>query len=230
MTRSLPHPTVAEAARSVVASAASLTLVTSHHRAHLEGRHLVDARGGLRLSLPADSAVATALRLEEDLVATVELTDVAPVAVRDRVRARLALTGWLELLDDDGTDTTAYLVPGSVDLDTCGRRHEIDPEEYAVADPDPLTGVEAEVLTHLDAEHRAELDALLSSCDPALDGGRRTRPLRLDRHGLTVRVERASGECDVRLAFPAPVRTVAEVGEAVRCLGRAAAPRTRRGG
>ena len=220
MARPLPQPTPAEHARSIVACAASLTLVTQNYRAHLEGRHEPDERGGLRLVLPADSAVAEELREEGELPVTLELTDVAPVAVRERVRSRLALGGWLEQVPDTGTgEVVAHLEPALVTLDTAGKVHAVDPEAYAAAAPDPLAAVEADVLSHLDAEHRQELDALLARCNPALDGRRRTRPLRLDRLGLTVRVERTSGWCDVRIAFPTPVATVEEAGLAVRALG-----------
>ena len=42
---------------------------------------------------------------------------------------------------------------------------------------------------------------MLSRCQPGLDGRRRTLPLALDRHGLTLRVERSSGWCDVRVSL-----------------------------
>nr|WP_231127339.1 DUF2470 domain-containing protein [Motilibacter aurantiacus] len=140
------------------------------------------------------------------------------------------LAGWLEpdgeldgALDGElGEGRQWRFTPVEVTLEEEGRRVELEGEEYATAGPDPLCCLEADLVAHLDAAHRPELDALLHACPPALDGGRRTRPLRLDRYGLTLRVERLSGSCDVRVPFPRPVRDVEEAGTALRALTAAA--------
>src|SRR3954454_24395026 len=88
------RPSGAERARSAVQAAASVTVVTATYRAHLEGRHAVAPDGALLLDLPPGSAVAA--EAAGGASAVVEVTDVAPVAVRDRVRARVSLAGWLE--------------------------------------------------------------------------------------------------------------------------------------
>ncbi|NHC14305.1 DUF2470 domain-containing protein [Motilibacter deserti] len=217
-----PRLSAPERVRSVVQAAGSVTLVTGTHRAHLEGLHAVAPDGGLLLALPEDSTIAAEAAQEGGLPAHVELTDVAPVAVKDRVRARVLLAGWLETEDVLDDAPQWRLTPVEVTLEEEGRRVELDGEDYAAASPDPLCCLEAELVSHLDSAHGAELDALLHACPPALDGGRRTRPLRLDRHGLTLRVERLAGSCDVRVPFPRPVRDVEEAGAALRALTAAA--------
>src|SRR5438034_9611642 len=89
-------PSAAERVRSVLAVAESLDLVAGDRRSRLIGRHTVDAEGDLIVQLPADSGLAAALAGGVD--ASAEFTDVAPVALRNRVRAQLTLGGRLHLV------------------------------------------------------------------------------------------------------------------------------------
>ncbi|MEU8850206.1 hypothetical protein AB0C70_29195 [Streptomyces sp. NPDC048564] len=88
-----PEPTPAERARSVLAAAGSLTVTTQGHRIELIGLHTVDAAARLLLHNPPDGHLAAELAVAPhgDLAALVEFTDVAAVAVRERVRSRLTL-------------------------------------------------------------------------------------------------------------------------------------------
>lgn len=55
--------------------------------------------------------------------------------------------------------------------------------------------------------------------DPdSLHGAVRVRPLAVDRHGLTLRVERVRDHGDVRLPFHAPADEIAQLTERVHVL------------
>ncbi|GGU28838.1 DUF2470 domain-containing protein [Streptomyces lavendofoliae] len=98
-----PGPSGAERVRSVLTAARSLTVTTDGYRCDLVGAHALDDRGRLTLRLPGDChlAAAVACAPRGDLAAMLQFTDVAPTAVRDRVRARVTLSGWLT---DAGAD------------------------------------------------------------------------------------------------------------------------------
>ncbi|MDG4862338.1 DUF2470 domain-containing protein, partial [Streptomyces sp. T-3] len=93
------EPTPAERARTILAAAGSLALTTTGHRVEFVTLHNVDAASRLLLLNPEDGCLTAELAVapRSGLAAYAELTDVAPVAVRDRVRARLALSGRLTL-------------------------------------------------------------------------------------------------------------------------------------
>ncbi|WP_336323571.1 DUF2470 domain-containing protein [Streptomyces lavendofoliae] len=110
-------PSGAERVRSVLTAAPSLTVTTDGYRCDLVGAHALDGRGRLTLRLPGDChlAAAVACAPRGDLAAMLQFTDVAPTAVRDRVRARVTLSGWLT---DAGADDAvggggAVGVPGT---------------------------------------------------------------------------------------------------------------------
>ncbi len=55
--------------------------------------------------------------------------------------------------------------------------------------------------------------------DPdSLHGAVRVRPLAVDRHGLTLRIERVRDHGDVRLPFHAPADEIAQLTERVHVL------------
>ncbi|KUM76299.1 DUF2470 domain-containing protein [Streptomyces curacoi] len=224
-----PEPTPAERARSVLSAAGSLTLTTQGHRVELIGLHTVDAAARLLLHNPPDGHLAAELAVAPhgDLAALVEFTDIAPVAVRERVRARLALGGRLTAL---GPKALVFNPARAVLTDDEGSA-VVGLDELTLAAPDPLAPHEAEMLARLDAAH-AHTVAPLARLLPARQQLRATavRPLRLDRHGLVLRLERPGSHQDTRLPFAAPAT---HPGEAVRqihaLLAEATArPRSRR--
>ncbi|MFJ7077408.1 DUF2470 domain-containing protein [Streptomyces sp. NPDC098781] len=224
-----PEPTPAERARSVLSAAGSLTVTTHGHRVELIGLHTVDAAARLLLQNPPDAFLAAELAVapQGDLTALVEFTDVAPVAVRDRVRARLTLGGLLTAL---GPKALVFHPTRAVLTEADGTTL-IGLDELALAAPDPLATHEAEMLARLDAAH-ADTVAPLARLLPARRrlGAGDVRPLRLDRHGMVLRLETPDSHHDVRLPFDAPA---GHPGEAVRqihvLLARATArPRRRR--
>ncbi|AZM47364.1 DUF2470 domain-containing protein [Streptomyces sp. WAC 06738] len=250
-------PTPAERVRTILATAGSLTLETDGFRCDLVGLHTTAPGPGgrlLRLRPPAESALAARVLCAPagDLPVRLHLTDIAPVGVRDRVRARVTLTGWLapetgrsegaqaggEQADADrlvlGFDPAEALVAAGAGAGA-GDVAVVDPEELTAAGPDPLAVQEPAMLLHLADSHRDAVDALTRLLDPAvLHGVVRVHPLALDRYGLVLRLEHPRTHRDVRLPFPNPLTDPAEAGPAIQTLLSAAhhCPRRRphRGG
>jgi hypothetical protein len=85
---------IARRLRTLLSASDSLDVLTEADHSQLVGLHTVDAAGRLLVRLPGDArlAVAVACAPYGDLAAIVELTDVAPVPMRDRVRGRARLT------------------------------------------------------------------------------------------------------------------------------------------
>ncbi|GGO55067.1 DUF2470 domain-containing protein [Streptomyces lasiicapitis] len=209
-------PTAAARARSVLATAWSCAVTTEIGRDDLVGAHTVSERGTVLLHPPEDSALAAALicapRGEPSTL--VEFADVAPVPVRDRVRSRLWLSGTL-------TATRDHLVfePACAVLHDGNGRTGIDLEEFALTDPDPLALAEGRLLTHLFDAHPEAVEQLtrLVAAD-SLSGVVAVKPLAIDRHGLTLRLERVSSQADVRLPFYEPVDDLGQVTERMHAL------------
>jgi hypothetical protein len=226
----------AERVRSVLAAASSLSVTTSRCRVELLGRHTVDQTGCLLLDVPVDSPLAAEVACAPfgDEAATLELTDVAPVAVRERVRARVTLAG--RLADSGGgasnaVETTLRYETAHAVLEEGSVTRLVPVEELALADPDPLVEVEAELLTHLDGAHPDAVARLARLLEPrVLQNAQCVRPLRLDRHGIVLRVERLRGHHDARLPFATPLRRAEEIWGALQhLLARAGScPRRRR--
>ncbi|MFE5814708.1 DUF2470 domain-containing protein [Streptomyces sp. NPDC056479] len=222
-----PEPTPAERARSVLSAAGSLTVTTHGHRVELIGLHTVDAAARLLLQNPPDAFLAAELAVapQGDLAALVEFTDVAPVAVRERVRARLTLGGWLTAL---GPKAVVFHPARAVLTDADGTS-VIGLDELTLAAPDPLATHEAEMLARLDAAH-ADTVAPLARLLPARQrlGATDVRPLRLDRHGLVLRLEAPASHLDVRLPFAAPATHPGEAVRQIHALLAQATARPRR--
>jgi hypothetical protein len=89
---------------------------------------------------------------------------------------------------------------------------EVDPGQYAAAEPDPLHPFERDLLHHLTHHHRGELAALLRRLAPeASTCGAIVTPVRLDRHGMLVDLTDPTTRRDVpprriRVEFPARLR------------------------
>lgn len=165
-----PEPTPAERARSVLAAAGSLTVTTQGHRIELIGLHTVDAAARLLLHNPPDGHLAAELAVAPhgDLAALVEFTDVAAVAVRERVRARLTLGGWLSAL---GPKTLVFH-PARAVLTEDGGTALIGLDELTLASPDPLATHEAEMLGRLDAAHADTVAPLARLLPPGSSSAR----------------------------------------------------------
>jgi hypothetical protein len=209
-------PTAAERVRSVLAAAWSCAVTAECGREEFTGAHSVAADGRVLLHPTGGSALldAAILTPREVPSAVLEFADVAPVPVRSRIRDRLWLAGSFE---PEG-EQPAFR-PARIALRRANGVVAVDPDEYASAGPDPLATVEAGLLTHLAEAHPDAVERLTRLIDPAgLHGAVRVQPLAVDRHGLTLRIERARDHGDVRLTFHAPADSVEQLAERMHVL------------
>jgi uncharacterized protein DUF2470 len=204
--------------------------------------HATTHTGQVLVLVPADGEVAAALDRapDRDVSALLMVSDRSPVPLRDPVRATLWLSGWLTpvagadrraaavafaevrpeeaLLDVGGAATLLRLDLAEVVLREGGGCTEIPPADYAAARPDPLSGVEARMLRHLDRDHPEVLALLGSAVARSRLPGETVRPLGLDRFGYRLRVEGPSGHRDVRVPFARPLTCPGQVHAATRQL------------
>ncbi|GAA1539891.1 DUF2470 domain-containing protein [Actinomadura kijaniata] len=236
------RPTAAERARTLAYGVADGVLVAPGVPYAPVSAHITDENGRPLLLMPAGSPVVAALAGEPDLPATLRLSDVAPVALPDRVRGRAWLHGWLtevpeserraaalrlsrlhprsELLDLGEEWTLLALEVAEVEIEDPWGTATLEPEEYAAGAPDPFTAVEAGVLTHLDGAHRDELHLLLKNLGHFPSETTVVRPLALDRYGMwlhiTVPGTEDPGPFALRVAFAEPVDDM----DGLRCVYR----------
>jgi len=162
------------------------------------------------------------------VAATLEFTDIAPTAVRDRVRARVTVSGWLTEADET-SDGDRCLEFSHAVLETEDRKVTIGLGELMEAQEDPLATCEASMLTHLIDDHGDMVGVLLRLVDPRhLRGTVRAVPLAIDRYGITLRLEGARRHNDVRLPFPSPIDHADQAGTRIRELLARAHQRTYR--
>lgn len=211
--------------RSMLVAAHSLTLHIPGHEAHVAGRHTVTGDGRVRVELPADCQLAQRLAHQRETVAMIQVTDLAPTPVRNRVRGRGTLTGWLAPTGGDTSgydgsdDLVAVLDLATAEVSTADGTTSIDPAAFATARPDPLAATEADLLCHLDHHHAYTVDRLCRLVPTHhMRGVRQVRPLRLDRHGVVLRLELPAGDRDVRLRFRSALRHPDELGGQIDAL------------
>ncbi|WP_445399367.1 DUF2470 domain-containing protein [Streptomyces sp. LE64] len=218
-------PTAAERARSVLAAAWSCAITTDHCHEELVSAHSVADDGTVRLCVPADSGLASAsiCAPRGEPTALLEFSDPAPVPVRDRIRSRLWLSG---RFTRDGDHLVFH--PACAVLHVPSGHIGIDIDDFARAAPDPLATAESRLLTHLADSHADAVEWLTRLLHPQqLAEVVRVQPLALDRHGLTLRLERLRDHEDVRLPFQRPADDLAQVTERMHVL-LASARATRR--
>ncbi|MGP4089068.1 DUF2470 domain-containing protein [Streptomyces sp. KR55] len=209
-------PATAERARSVLATSWSCAVATEGVREELVGAHSVAEDGRVILQVPEDSALlaATICAPRGEPSAVLEFADVAPVPMRNRIRARLWLAGWFAI--EEGQ--LAFRATRVVLRQTSGAV-VVDLDEFAAASPDPLATAEARLLTHLADAHPDAVERLTRLVEPgSLHGVVRVQPLAVDRHGLTLRIERRRAHGDVRLPFHTPADGVAQLTERMHVL------------
>ncbi|MGV9455403.1 DUF2470 domain-containing protein [Streptomyces sp. NPDC003635] len=215
-------PAAAERARSVLATAWSCAVTAEGSREEFVGAHTVTEDGRVLLHVPEDSALVTAAICAPrgEPSAVLEFADVSPVPVRNRIRARLWLAGWFAA--EEGH--LAFRPTRVVLRRPCGAV-VVDLDEFAAACPDPLATAEARLLTHLADCHSDAVERLTRLVEPdSLHGAVRVQPLAVDRHGLTLRIERTRAHGDVRLPFHRPADDVAQLTERMHVLlGQASA-------
>ncbi|MFD5073885.1 DUF2470 domain-containing protein [Streptomyces sp. NPDC058371] len=209
-------PAAAERARSVLAAAWSCTVTAEGGREDFLDAHTVTADGRVLLHVPEDSSLLAAAICAPrgEPSAVLEFADVAPVPVRSRIRARLWLAGWFVVEEGHLAFRASRIV-----LREAGGAVVVDLDEFAAAEPDPLATAEAKLLTHLADAHPDAVERLTRLVEPdSLHGAVRVLPLAVDRHGLTLRIERVRGNGDVRLPFHAPADGVTQLTERMHVL------------
>lgn len=225
-----PQPTSAERVRSVLAAAHSMTVVSEG--VHTEVRRLDGAGVMSRVHLhepvedggavpPAGSPEAA---VHERIPVRLEFTDIASTPVRDRVRARVTLTGLLAApYDTSGADESTCMEFGQAVIEDAEGRTYVTLEALEHTFPDPLAAVEGGMLTHLMDSHAELLPLLLRLVrEPRTSELTRALPVAMDRYGLTLRLEYPRTHTDVRLAFATPVTDVEQAGPQIQGLLRAA--------
>jgi hypothetical protein len=203
-------PTPADRLRSLLCSASSLDIVAAGRRVQLMDSHVVGANGRVLIAVPADGALALDLT-DGPLPVLIEITDVAPVAMRDRIRGRATLAGGMRLagpVPDDGeaAPLAAVFDLAAAELTDRDSVTRIGSAEFASASADPLASRESALLCHLVDAH-ADLVSWLARLVPAdkLHGVTRVFPLRVDRLGIVLRLEFPSFDRDARLPFTSPL-------------------------
>ncbi|ULE34884.1 DUF2470 domain-containing protein [Mycobacterium sp. IDR2000157661] len=248
MTTITTAPTTAERIRSACARAGGAMLaVEGCENAESPVHHLLDD-GSFAITVPVDSAVAANVLSADEagVQAVLEMTDYAPLALREPVRSLVWIGGRLR-------DIPAAEVPALLDLvaaqdpdpallqvnsehgdgETAYELLRLEIESVVVADstgaesvavgallgarPDPFCAMESCWLQHLESAHRDVVERLASRLPMTLRRGR-VRPLGLDRYGVRLRVETDDGDHDVRLPFARPVDDVTGLSQAIRVL------------
>ncbi|SFQ45594.1 Protein of unknown function [Amycolatopsis arida] len=248
-TRRPPTPNPAERARTIASRGGPAVLLPAADRAAGGGGearvapslHHVHASGTVSVLLPDDHPLVRGTRQADrgELAVMLELTDTAPVPLREPVRGLLWITGWLRALDPRAARARAVsiaetrpdprlldvghgssvlrLTPASLVLADAEGTHSLRPHMFSAAAPDPFVDYEADWLRHLETAHADVVDQLARHVPAELRAGR-IRPLGLDRFGLRLRVEADAGDHDVRLAFSGPVTDPRQLAAELRRL------------
>ncbi|WP_018587139.1 DUF2470 domain-containing protein [Salinispora arenicola] len=230
-------------ARSALSAAMSLQLRLGDAAVDLIESHAVLPDGTVILAVDAMSPTGGLLVAARGRSGEVQLdvTQLVPVAVRSRVRARVRVTGTahrfdpasLELCDGDTVMSLLNLPPVAL--------WAIDPVEVAVTSgyddamvsasayratrPDPLATLESTHLQHLAQYHQDVIDQLATLVSPTLTAkATRVVPVAVDADGVVLRAEAPDGHVDVRLPFACRVTSGASLAEGLRTLLAKAAP------
>lgn len=241
-------PTTAERIRSTCIRAGGAMLAIEGVEPTASAVHHFLDDGSFAVTVPVDGPVAQVVVAAgpAGAPAVLEMTDYAPLPLREPVRSLVWIRGRVQavpvpelpdLLDLIATadPNPALLQVNSADNsgDTRLTLVRLEVESVVVADstgaeavgvsallqarPDPFCAMERCWLQHLEIAHRDVIDRLADRLPTTLRRGR-VRPLGLDRYGVRLRVENDEGDHDVRLAFAKPVDDVSGLSQAIRIL------------
>ncbi|MFF1506786.1 DUF2470 domain-containing protein [Streptomyces sp. NPDC058326] len=214
------RPTPAERVRSVLAAAHSMTVVSDG--VHQEV-HLLDGTGPMGHIHLHDPSEESHAGQSARIPVRLEFTDIAPTPVRERLRARVTLTGLLATPYEPETSASICMEFGQALLENAEGRTFVTLEELHATDIDPMATCEASMLTHLVDGHGELVPLLLRLVRPRPDRHMvRALPVALDRYGITLRLEHPTGHQDVRLPFPTPVTDIDQAGPRMHALFAAA--------
>jgi Protein of unknown function (DUF2470) len=241
-------PTTAERIRSACARAGGAMLAVEGFEPTESRVHHLLEDGSVAITAPVDDMIAAEVvsAATAGVQAVLEITDYAPLPLREPVRSLVWIGGRLrhvpaaEVLalldliasqdpnpallqvnsdDCDGEPGYALLrleVDSVVVADSTGAE-SIGVGTLLGARPDPFCAMESWWLQHMESAHHGVVERLASRLPLSLRRGR-VRPLGLDRYGVRLRVETDDGDHDVRLPFPQPVDDVTGLSQAIRVL------------
>lgn len=244
-----PAPTTAERIRSACVRAGGAMLAVEGQEPSATAVHHLLEDGSFAITVPVDGVLASMVVAAGagGTQAVLEMTDYAPLPLREPVRSLVWIRGRLHsvpvgevpgLLDliasEDPNPALLQVNSGlSSSADARYTLMRLEIESVVVADstgaesvgvgallgarPDPFCAMESCWLQHMESAHRDVVDRLATRLPVALRRGR-VRPLGLDRYGVQLRVEGDDGDHDVRLPFANPVDDVTGLSQAIRVL------------
>ncbi|MFF0541515.1 DUF2470 domain-containing protein [Nocardia thailandica] len=237
-------PTAAERVRNACANAETAVLALPGVDPVPTTLHHLRACGDAVVAVPTTALAAALAATANETPAVVEITDHAPLPVREPVRALVWLRGWVRqvppgaqralageiakefphpsLLDVGHTTTLLRVLVNSAVLADATGAESVDHTALRAARKDPFCEMEAAWLQHLSEDHADVVEALTRHV-PAELRSYPVHPLALDRFGLTLRVEGTDGDHDVRLPFLSPATDVESLSYAVQLLCRSRA-------
>ncbi|MFJ9635082.1 DUF2470 domain-containing protein [Streptomyces sp. NPDC101178] len=214
------QPTRAERVRSILVVAHSMTVVSDGVQTEVRRLDGTGAMGHIHLHAPSEDGHAPA---GQRVPARLEFTDIAPTPVRERLRARVTVTGLLAAPYSTDTEASTCMEFGQAVLEDAEGRTFVTLEELERTETDPVAACEAGMLTHLVDDHSELVPLLLRLVRPQPDRGMvRAVPLAMDRYGVTLRLEYPRSHRDVRLPFPKPVTDIDQAGPQIHALLAAA--------
>ncbi|MCX5402414.1 DUF2470 domain-containing protein [Streptomyces sp. NBC_00102] len=215
------QPTPAERVRSILRAAQSMTVVSDggHHDVHRLDED-GGAMGAVHLHAPDDGTLSPST---PRFPVRLELTDIAPTSVRDRLRARVTLTGLMNAPYDDESPGSTCLEFGQAVLECDGDRYFVTLEELEEVAVDPTATSEAGMLMHLMDSHQELVPLLVRLVRPRPKRGMlRAVPVAMDRYGMTLRLEFPGTHQDERLPFATPITRLEQAGPQIHALLSAA--------
>jgi Protein of unknown function (DUF2470) len=247
MATAVAAPTTAERIRSAcVRAGGAMLAVEGVEPTATPVHHLLDD-GSFAITVPDDGALAgmAVSAGAGGVQAVLEMTDYAPLPLREPVRALVWIRGRLHAVPAGEVGALLDLIaaedpnPALLQVNSCSggdTRYtllRLEIESVVVADstgaesvgvgallgarPDPFCAMESCWLRHMESAHREVVERLASRLPMPLRRGR-VRPLGLDRYGVQLRVEGDDGDHDVRLPFAKPVDDVTGLSQAIRIL------------
>jgi hypothetical protein len=240
-------PTTAERIRSAcVRAGGAMLAVEGVEPASTPVHHLLDD-GSFAITVAGNGILAPMVVAAGDagVQAVLEMTDYAPLPLREPVRSLVWIRGrlhgvpveevasLLDLIAAEDPNPALLQVNSDPSSDSRYALMRLEIESVVVADstgaesvgvgallgarPDPFCAMESCWLQHMESAHREVVDRLATRLPMPLRRGR-VRPLGLDRYGVQLRVEGDDGDHDVRLPFAKPVHDVTGLSQAIRVL------------
>jgi hypothetical protein len=237
----IPGPTTAERVRSACVRAQSALLALDGAGPEAVSVHHLLVDGSFALTVPMHGVIAANVVGPgvSGVQAVLELTDYAPLPLREPVRSLVWIRGRLHPVPEPMVRATLDIVatedpnPALLQVGSESTLLRLEIESVVVADstgaesvglsallaarPDPFCAMETCWLRHIDAAHRDVVARLAAKLPRGLRCGQ-VRPLGLDRYGVRLRVEGSDGDHDVRLPFAKPVDDLTGLSQAIRIL------------